>query len=91
MSPVDELTPVALSLPVEERALLVERLLASLDDLDETESDRLWGEEALRRLVAHRNGWARARSAEEVYASAERLLGASLHALTRAGPRIAQR
>ena len=64
----------ALRLPVEDRAVLAERLLASLDDLVERESDRLWGEESERRLAAYRQGTARSRPADEVYARAERRL-----------------
>lgn len=44
------------------------------DRLDERESDRLWGEEAERRLAAFRTGTADARPAEDVYARAERPL-----------------
>lgn len=71
---VDEVLNTVLSLPVADRAVLAERLLASLDDLDEQESDLLWGEEAERRLAAYRKGKAGARPADEVYARAERLL-----------------
>jgi len=74
MAIVEDVLKTALGLPVEARAVLAERLLASLDDLDERESDRLWGEEAERRLVAYRTGTAGARPAEDVYARAERLL-----------------
>jgi hypothetical protein len=74
MTTVEDLARAALGLPVEDRAALAERLLASLDELDEAESDRLWAEEAQRRLVAHRNGAAGSRLADEVYARAERLL-----------------
>jgi putative addiction module component (TIGR02574 family) len=74
MAIAEDVIQTALGLPVEDRAALAERLLASLDDLDERESDRLWGEEAERRLVAYRAGSASARPAEDVYARAERLL-----------------
>lgn len=74
MAIVEDVLETALGLPVEDRAALAERLLASLDDLDERESDRLWGEEAERRLAAYRAGTAAARPAEDVYARAERLL-----------------
>ena len=76
MPTVDELTRTALGLSMEDRAVLAERLLASLDDLDERELDRLWAEEAARRLGAYRSGAAAARPAHEVYARAERLLSA---------------
>jgi putative addiction module component (TIGR02574 family) len=74
MAIAEDVIQTALGLPVEDRAALAEQLLASLDDLDEHESDRLWGEEAQRRLVAYRSGTAEARPAAEVYARAERLL-----------------
>ena len=64
----------ALGLVVDDRAVVAERLLASLDDLDERETDRLWREEAQWRLAAFRTGKARARPAKDVYARAERLL-----------------
>jgi len=63
---VEERSKTALRLPVEDRAVLAERPLASLDDLDERESDRLWAEEAERRRAAYRNGSARARPVDEV-------------------------
>lgn len=74
MAIVEDVFQMALRLPIEDRAALAERLLASLDDLDEEELDRLWGEEAERRLTAYRQGSAAARPAAEVYAHAERLL-----------------
>jgi len=74
MASVEAVSKTAPGLPVEDRAVLAERLLASLEDLDERESDRLRGEEAKRRLAAYRNGTAGARSAADVYARAERLL-----------------
>jgi hypothetical protein len=47
---------------------------ARWDNLEAAELDRLWGEEAERRLVACRDGAARSMSAEAVYAAVERLL-----------------
>jgi putative addiction module component (TIGR02574 family) len=64
----------ALSLGVEERAALAERLLASLDDLSEEEAERLWAEEAARRLEGYRAGRAKAIPASEVLGKAEKLL-----------------
>lgn len=64
----------ALSLDVHERAALAERLLASLDELTEEEAERLWAEEAQRRLEEYRAGRAKAVPAEEVHEKAERLL-----------------
>jgi len=46
----------ALSLPASDRAALAERLIASLDHLDDAESERLWIEEAQRRYDAYKQG-----------------------------------
>ena len=54
-----------LKLPVAERAALAERLLESLDALDDTENERLWIEEAERRYQAYKQGRLPARSATE--------------------------
>lgn len=48
-----EIVASALALSAEERAALAEKLLASLDELDEQEAERLWAEEARRRLQEH--------------------------------------
>ncbi len=64
----------ALGLEVHDRAALAERLLASLEELSEEEAERLWAEEAQRRLQEYRAGRAGAVSAQEVAEKAERLL-----------------
>ena len=53
----------ALTLPVAQRALLVQHLLASLDDVDELENERLWLEEAERRFKAYKAGTLSSRDA----------------------------
>jgi putative addiction module component (TIGR02574 family) len=63
----------ALSLEVRDRAALAEKLLASLEELTEEEANRLWAEEAQRRLEEYRAGRAQAVQADEVHAKAERL------------------
>lgn len=63
----------ALSLEVRDRATLAERLLASLEEISEEEAERLWAEEAERRLDEYRAGRAQAIQAEEVRVKAERL------------------
>lgn len=63
----------ALSLEVRDRATLAERLLASLEEISEEEAERLWAEEAERRLDEYRSGRAQAVQAEEVRVKAERL------------------
>jgi len=74
MSNIAEILKNALSLDVHDRATLAERLLASLEELSEEEADRLWAEEAQRRLEEYRAGRAKAVPAEEVHEKAERLL-----------------
>ena len=55
----------ALALPVSQRALLAQHLLASLDELDEQENERLWLEEAQRRYHAYKTGILSSRDAFE--------------------------
>jgi hypothetical protein len=73
MPDLAEVLKSALSLKVDDRAALAERLLASLDELDEEEAERLWAEEAQRRLEEYRAGRARAAEAQDVAKKAERL------------------
>ncbi len=73
MSDLDEALKHALSLDVRDRAALAERLLASLEELPEEEAERLWAEEAQRRLESYRAGHARAVRAEEVHDKVERI------------------
>jgi len=73
MSNLSEVLKHALSLDLHDRAALAERLLASLEELSEEEAERLWAEEAQRRLEEYRAGRAKAVRAEEVHAKAERL------------------
>ena len=56
----------ALKLPPEERALLAEHLIESLDSLDEAGNELLCLEEAKRRYKAYKNGDIPARPAGEV-------------------------
>ena len=74
MANAGEVLKDALSLNVDERAAVAEKLLASLDDLGEEEAERLWAEEAVRRREEFRTGRARAVEAPEVARRAERLL-----------------
>ena len=75
MADLEEVLREALTLGVQDRASLAERLLASLDELSEEEAERLWTEEAERRLKEYRAGRARTATAEEVHQRAQRLLG----------------
>jgi putative addiction module component (TIGR02574 family) len=73
MADAAEVLKNALALGVEDRAVLAERLFASLDDLDEAEAERLWAAEARRRLEAYREGSAQAVDADQVAEKARRL------------------
>lgn len=73
MASLAEVLKNALSLEVRDRAMLAERLLASLEEISEEEAERLWAEEAERRLDEYRAGRAQAIQAEEVRVKAERL------------------
>ena len=73
MANLAEVLGDALSLEVRDRAALAEKLLASLEELTEEEANRLWAEEAQRRLEEYRAGRAQAVQADEVHAKAERL------------------
>ena len=56
MPSLEELESRILELPVDSRAILAERILASLDDLPDEENERLWLDEAERRLDEVRSG-----------------------------------
>ena len=73
MPDLAEVLRSALSLDLDDRAALAERLLASLDELDEEEAERLWAEEAQRRLREYRAGHAGAAEAQHIAKRAERL------------------
>ena len=62
---VKEFEASVLKLPVAERAALTERLIESLDALDDAENERLWVEEAERRYQAYKHGLLSARPAAE--------------------------
>lgn len=61
-----QLIDEAVSLPVEERALVVDSLLRSLNQ-PESEIDKQWAKEAKRRLDELRSGQVKAISGEEVF------------------------
>ncbi len=64
---LDELKAEAMKLSPESRAELAHALLLSLDDLSEAEIEKLWLEEAERRLRELREGKVRCIRAEEVF------------------------
>ncbi|HXJ96293.1 MAG TPA: addiction module protein [Terriglobia bacterium] len=63
---VEELEAAALKLDMHERARLAETLLGSLEDLSSAEAERLWAQEALRRLVELDQDPTASRPAEDV-------------------------
>ena len=73
MRDLNEILMAALSLDVRDRARLAEQLLASLDLLTEDEVERLWADEAERRVQKFRVGQLRAVPADEVAQKAQRL------------------
>ncbi|HEY6292105.1 MAG TPA: addiction module protein [Terriglobia bacterium] len=67
---VEELENEALKLESRERARLAEKLLSSLETLSPAEAERLWAEEALRRLEELEQGKATSRPASAVLGDA---------------------
>jgi putative addiction module component (TIGR02574 family) len=65
---LEELRAEALKLSPESRACLARELLASLDDMSDTEIERLWVDEAVRRDNELDEGSAQAFPASEVLA-----------------------
>lgn len=74
MTNLSDVIKGAMSLDIRDRAVLAEKLLASLEELSEDEADRLWAEESQRRLDQYRAGKAQAVSADDVHAKVNRLL-----------------
>jgi putative addiction module component (TIGR02574 family) len=64
---LEEIINVAKNLSLEERAELAGSLLLSLDEPSESEVERLWFQEAERRLKEYREGKAKGIPAEEVF------------------------
>jgi putative addiction module component (TIGR02574 family) len=73
MPDLNEILKNALDLRADDRATLANRLLASLDELDEEEADRPWAEEARRRLDEYRAGRVGAVESSDVARKAEKL------------------
>jgi putative addiction module component (TIGR02574 family) len=64
---LEEIINVAMELNLEERAHLAGTLLLSLDEPSESEVERLWLQEAERRLQEFREGKVKGIAAEEVF------------------------
>ncbi|OKY76742.1 MAG: addiction module antitoxin RelB [Desulfobulbaceae bacterium DB1] len=62
-----EAMAVAMELTLEERAQLAGKLLMSLDEPSESEIERLWLEEAERRIEEFRSGKVKGIPADEVF------------------------
>ncbi len=73
MSNLVEVIKGAMSLGTRDRAVLAEKLLASLEELSEEEAERLWAEEAQRRLDEYRSGRAKAVSSDVVHGKVDKL------------------
>jgi putative addiction module component (TIGR02574 family) len=71
---LDQIEHEALSLPLDERAALAQRLLLSLEEISESEFDRLWGEESAARAAQFDAGQTQAIPGEEVARKARALL-----------------
>ena len=63
---LEELETKARRLPLKDRAQLADRLIASLDEVNEAESERLWAEESARRYQEYKKGHIPSRPAEDV-------------------------
>jgi len=68
--PASKLEAKALKLPPEARARLAERLISSLDQSSDPDSERLWIQEAERRLEELESGRVEAVPAEQVIENA---------------------
>lgn len=64
----------AIKLPIKERAKLAEYLIRSLDNIDNSENERLWVKEAERRYNDYKKGKMSSRSAAEVLRCAHKIV-----------------
>ena len=64
---IEELAKETMALDIEDRALLAGKLLLSLDEPTSSELERLWLDEAERRLEAYRAGRVQGIPADEVF------------------------
>lgn len=71
---LDQIEHEALSLSLDERALLAQRLLLSLEEISESEFDRLWGEESAARAARFDAGQVQSIPGSEVARKARALL-----------------
>lgn len=64
---IEELAKETMQLDIEDRALLAGKLLLSLDEPTSSEVERLWLDEAERRLEAYRAGHVQGIPADDVF------------------------
>jgi putative addiction module component (TIGR02574 family) len=69
MRDVDAIKQELLGLPIEQRARLAEALIDSLQERTPEELEKLWAEEAQRRIAGYEAGSIESVSADEVHAS----------------------
>ena len=72
---IEQIAAEALTLPSEQRALLADRLVESLDAAEANRIDRLWATEAKRRRDEIRSGSVRTIPGDEALARVRRSLG----------------
>lgn len=72
---VDQLAAKAMQLPMGERAILVDKLVESLDITEPSDLQRLWAAEALRRRDEIRSGRVKTIDGDAVMAEARRSVG----------------
>lgn len=72
---VEQIAEAALSLSTEERTLLADRLVESLDPAEDTAIRQLWATEAVRRRDDVRSGKVKTISADEGLARVRRAVG----------------
>lgn len=70
----EEIVAAALKLDLKKRAELAHRLLSSLDELSDEENEKLWAEEADRRVKELREGRTEEIPGKQVLADARALL-----------------
>ena len=73
---LEQCEQLARQLPLQERSVLLARLISSLDELNESECESLWLKEAGRRYREYKAGNISGRSAEEVFRDARARLSA---------------
>ena len=71
---LDQLTADAMKLPLRDRVQLAQRLVSTIDDEVETDTEALWFAEAERRLEEPRSGKVQGISAEDSFRNAREVL-----------------